>query len=127
MLSAHRRPGRVVPLSSGTVPDRRPAGCRKDQPLITMLHLRGELDLASVPDVVRLLADHRPGPGARLVVNLAGVSFADCAGLRPLLAAEEDARARGASMVLAGASRPVARALALLAAQAGEVRRPSAS
>jgi stage II sporulation protein AA (anti-sigma F factor antagonist) len=82
----------------------------------TLLRLQGELDLLSAPDLVELLHDHRPAPGTRLIVDLSGVTFADCAGLRPLVAAVSRGRRSGDAVVLTGASRPVARVLAALSA-----------
>lgn len=56
-----------------------PRGC--------LLLVHGELDLATAPGLERALQDALAGdPGRDLIVDLDGVTFMDCAGLRPLLA-----------------------------------------
>lgn len=79
-------------------------------PGAAVLVLRGELDVAAAPALrERLLA----APERGLVLDLAGTTFIDSSILQELLRARNDLRARGARLVLAGATRPVHRLLEL--------------
>jgi anti-anti-sigma factor len=71
----------------------------------------GELDLATAPGL-RWSLDHYPANSdAQLIVDMSGVTFIDCAGLRPLL---ETRNRWGDQMALRDPSRPVTRLLDLL-------------
>ena len=77
------------------------------------LRVEGELDIASAPELVtaleRLLAaDHRV-----LVLELADLSFLDCAGMRPIRSALCSLRCRGGSLVIRHPQPLVERALEL--------------
>ena len=56
-----------------------------------VIRLRGELDIATAPDLERVLVTARPR-GERVVLDLAGLRFMDSTGLRVLLRAQEAAR-----------------------------------
>ncbi|AXI78092.1 STAS domain-containing protein [Peterkaempfera bronchialis] len=61
--------------------------------------LRGELDLLTAPGADRLLAEAADShPGCDLLVDLREVTFADCAGLGPLVRAARRARERGGTV-----------------------------
>lgn len=71
---------------------------------------RGELDLAAVPELrTRLAAAHRDG--ARIVLDLRGVTFLDSAALSVVLAADRRLAASGGSLRLEHASPAVRRVL----------------
>ncbi|GGY20643.1 anti-sigma factor antagonist [Streptomyces minutiscleroticus] len=54
---------------------------------ITVLHVRGEIDLSTVARLRQALAVATAGPAPRLVVDLGGVGFMDSTGLNALLGA----------------------------------------
>jgi len=76
-----------------------------------VIRLAGELDLAAVPSLTRLLDEAAEVERVTVVVDLSQVTFIDCAGLGPLLAARDrlDGRFR-----LCNPSPPVLRLLSLL-------------
>jgi anti-sigma B factor antagonist len=53
----------------------------------------GELDLASAPELERVL-ERLAGEPSAIVLDLSGLTFADCAGLRPV----REALCRGATL-----------------------------
>lgn len=64
------------------------------------VELRGELDIASAPQLVEELEKaETSGPGL-VVVDLRGLSFMDSSGLRALVAADSRARETGRRLVL---------------------------
>jgi anti-sigma B factor antagonist len=73
----------------------------------------GEIDIASGPQ----LRDHLLGVihrhGTRLVLDLSGVTFIDCAGINVLLAARRRAMLEGGSLRVLRASQRVRKILAL--------------
>lgn len=76
--------------------------------------VRGELDIAGVARVARVLADVEGGPGRVTALDLREVVHLDSSGLRLLLDAEARARRQGRRfVVVAGADGAVARLLAL--------------
>jgi anti-sigma B factor antagonist len=77
---------------------------RPRDPDVHAIRLVGELDVAAVPALVSQLNEAADAPERTVLVDLAGVTFMDCAALRPLLDARErlDSRLR-----LQNASRPV--------------------
>ena len=83
-------------------------------PRAVRLALAGELDMAAAfriePEADRLLA--RPG-AARLVVDLAAVTFVDSAGLGALLAIRDRTAELGMEFAVVNASAPVRRMLEL--------------
>jgi len=77
------------------------------------LRVRGELDIASAPELAAALdralaADHRV-----LVLELADLSFLDCAGMHPIRSAFCALRCRGGSLVIRHPQPLVERALEL--------------
>lgn len=66
----------------------------------TVLVLRGEIDLASAPQLEQALTDAaRAGPPS-IVIDLAHLEFIDCAGLGALIHGQEDADSNGHSLTL---------------------------
>jgi anti-anti-sigma factor len=70
----------------------------------------GELDLLAVPGLESRLLEARRHGEDRVVIGLAEVTFIDCAALRTLIAAQEQARSAGGWLKLEGPS-PVVRRL----------------
>ena len=85
-------------------------------PGTAVVHLDGELDLATAPQLVEavdaLLAS-RP-PLQRLVVDLGGLAFVDVVGLDVLLRAQQRVAAGGGSVVVRRPSALVRRVVELL-------------
>ena len=73
-----------------------------EQPDAATLRLRGDIDLATADDVAaeggKLLADS--GPGTRLVLDLAEVSFLDSSGLSALVRLRRAADEQGSQILL---------------------------
>lgn len=65
---------------------------RPDGTLVTMT---GELDLATVPQAERVVAEAREDGARHLVLDLRGLSFVDSSGLRMFILFAERARAEG--------------------------------
>ena len=61
---------------------------------------RGDLDMATVPDVRRTLAGLLDRGQARLLVDLDGVGYIDSSGIGALIAAMKQARAAGGDVRL---------------------------
>jgi len=82
---------------------------------LTLLALRGELDVATAGALTEVL-DRAAGtmPGRSLLLDLAAVSFLDLRGCRPFGLAQTALAARGDRVVLAGARPAVLRVLHLL-------------
>jgi anti-anti-sigma factor len=59
-----------------------------------VLYAAGELDIDTAAGLRRTLADAGRDPDRDVVVDLSGVTFVDCAGLRPLLEARTRLRER---------------------------------
>jgi anti-sigma B factor antagonist len=64
-----------------------------------LLTLRGELDIATAPELETLL-DVRLGAGREVVVDLRGLDFMDSSGVRVLVAAHAQAGRAGTRMSL---------------------------
>ena len=62
---------------------------------VKVLHVTGELDLATAPRLCARLDATRAGRRPRLLVDLTGVDFCDSTGLRALLGAASEVRAHG--------------------------------
>jgi anti-anti-sigma factor len=65
----------------------------------------GEIDIASAPKLREELLSAVRRHGARLALDLGGVTFMDCAGINALLAASRHARLEGGWVRVARASR----------------------
>jgi anti-sigma B factor antagonist len=80
-------------------------------PAYVVVALSGELDIADAARVARGLS--AAAAGARIIVDLAGLTFIDCGGVQALVSAWEKARQAGGDLVLAAPQKRVARLLAL--------------
>ena len=73
--------------------------------------VRGEVDLATAPQLRDELLDHILGGSSLLRLDLQGVSFMDSSGLHVLIASQRRAALMGGGLVLARTSKPVDRRL----------------
>ncbi len=78
-----------------------------------VLHLAGEIDVATAPRLRDRLVALVTGGNPRLVVDLAGVSFIDSLGLGALVSGLKRARALDGDLRLVGATDHVAKVLAI--------------
>ena len=78
-----------------------------------LVAISGEIDFASGPQLRDQLLSVIRRNGARLTLDLSGVTFIDCAGINLLLAVRRRAQLEGGSMRVLGASPPVRRVIAL--------------
>jgi anti-anti-sigma factor len=82
----------------------------------TVIALRGELDLATPADVLLArLPALASAPDGSFALDLSGVTFLDCSGLRALLAVEHRIRRDGGDLCVSAVSPEVARVFELLA------------
>ncbi len=80
----------------------------------TRIAVRGELDIATAPELERELCDRLADPGCReIVLDLAAATFIDSSGLRVLLVASRAAEAAGGILRVLPGSGPVLRAIEL--------------
>ena len=74
-------------LAEGCVPEQAGPGCL--QAVFTSppptLHLAGDIDEATFPDLTEILARAAAAGGPRIHVDLAGVGYCDVAGLRAMI------------------------------------------
>ncbi|HEY8291970.1 MAG TPA: STAS domain-containing protein [Thermomicrobiales bacterium] len=78
-----------------------------------VVHLAGQLDALSAPDVRAALASAVAGGHARLVVDLAQVGFVDSSGLSSLISGLKAARIAGGDLRIAQPSTQVSAVLTL--------------
>lgn len=78
----------------------------------TIVTLRGELDVCTAADSVRTLTAHAAS-GARIIVNLAELTFIDCGSLRGLISVRAQAQQAGGDLALADPQPIVLRILLL--------------
>ena len=83
----------------------------------TIVAVRGEVDVCTEAPLQRALLRIIRERSARLMLDLSGVAFMDCAGLRALLATRRRAELRGGSMRLIATSAAVRRIIELTGAQ----------
>ena len=83
-------------------------------PGCTFIALRGELDLASAPNLAEVVDRSLRQADGMVVFDLASLSFVDLAGTRSLVDAVTRARSTGRMAITLGPSRPVERVLRLL-------------
>jgi stage II sporulation protein AA (anti-sigma F factor antagonist) len=76
-----------------------------------VLVVSGELDMATAGELSTRLERAIAGHASVVVVDTSAVSFVDCSGLRPLLAAEERLGRHGRQLRLVSPSAPVLRLL----------------
>ena len=79
----------------------------------TVIVVKGELDLATAPELRDRINAVDDGGAARLAVDLTGVTFMDSSSLGVLVAALKHARERGGDLALVGVSGSPARVLSL--------------
>jgi len=91
------------------------ASCAVDGNTVT---LRGELDLATLPDLeAALTLALAPSSASDLLVDLSGATFVDLVSLGAFLAARNEAEAAGRRLRLRGVSPRLERVLGLFAAE----------
>ena len=78
--------------------------------------VHGEIDLAGADILVQRVIALADPVAASVALDLTGVDFIDCTGLRALIEIDEHLRAHGGSMHISAASRPVNRFFMLLGA-----------
>ena len=83
----------------------------------TIVAISGEVDVCTEAPLQQALLRIIRERSARLMLDLSGVSFMDCAGLRALLATRRRAELRGGCMRLIAASAAVRRIIELTGAQ----------
>jgi anti-sigma B factor antagonist len=83
----------------------------------SVLQIAGELDLSTAGRVADLITEALRSGSTHLVVDVAGVTFMDCAALRVLLRARRASLARGGQLTLAAVPRSVRALLALTGAE----------
>ena len=79
----------------------------------TVVEVDGELDLASSPQLERILEEEWGNGADEIVLDLAELRFMDMAGLRLLLRATQRAGERGTELVLTNVRRPIRRVFTL--------------
>jgi anti-anti-sigma factor len=66
----------------------------------TVVEFHGEIDIAAAVEIIPPLDRVTARPGARVVIDLSGVDFFDCSGLRLLYRARARIRAGGGELCL---------------------------
>jgi anti-anti-sigma factor len=90
---------------------------RRDGELPTVA-VGGEIDLCSGRRLLEYTFNVMREQGPRLAVDLAGVTFMDCGGVRMLLAIQSRARILGGQLSVVSASAPVRRVLEIIGMEA---------
>ena len=67
---------------------------------VRLLRLMGELDMAGVDQLERLLTPDQTAEGATFVIDMRGLSFIDSSGLRALIMADERVRDEGGRFIV---------------------------
>ncbi len=80
---------------------------------ISVVHLGGRLDIASAAEAKRLFAETVQGGVARLIVDLAGITFIDSSGLSALVSGLRSCRQAGGDLRIAAAGEQPTAVLAL--------------
>ncbi len=83
----------------------------RHNPDLHVCRLAGEVDLLTVPTLVRVLDDLRDRDVPAVVVDLTGVTYCAAAGVRALLEATQAARVSGQRLAVVIASLTIARVL----------------
>jgi anti-anti-sigma factor len=86
-------------------------------PRFPTVEVGGEIDVESGPDLRDRLLSIMHTRGARLALDLTGVTFIDCAGMSALLAARRPAQADGGWLGLIAVSRCVRRVIEITGLQ----------
>jgi anti-sigma B factor antagonist len=84
---------------------------RSGEPLVVIV--RGEVDLATSPQLESSVQDAFAGAPSSVILDLEGLAFIDSSGLRVLVSLSEEARSRGATLVLRNVPRHAQRVLEL--------------
>src|SRR3954453_1664721 len=87
------------------------------QPSVTTVTLHGELDLVTVDGLRRLLAKACANRPRKVLIDITDVPFVDVLSLSTILAAADQLRESGASLIVSGASRSVGRVFSVLNAE----------
>ncbi|MZD05232.1 anti-sigma factor antagonist [Streptomyces sp. SID5785] len=66
----------------------------------TVVRIRGEVDIATAPEIQHLLDRATGGDRPRVLLDLRAVDFMDCSGLRLLVRADRRTRERGGELRL---------------------------
>lgn len=85
----------------------------RSEPDRIVVHLKGELDLASSPIFERALEDPALADAPLVVLDLDDLKFVDSTGLRIILLAHESARGRGQEFAITQGSPQVQRLLSI--------------
>jgi anti-anti-sigma factor len=80
---------------------------------VVVLRLRGELDMAGAPDLLARVGELVGAGSARVLVDLAELSFCDSAGLNAFIRGDRIATRAGGWLRLTGAQGHVARVIEL--------------
>jgi anti-sigma B factor antagonist len=81
---------------------------------VAVISLSGELDIASAPQLEERIQALIDAGRARLIVDLAGLTFCDSTGIGTLVRANNECLSRGGHLRLAAPNRHVARILAVV-------------
>ncbi|HEX4812360.1 MAG TPA: STAS domain-containing protein [Nonomuraea sp.] len=95
------------------MPDTRLALRIADHHGVSVLHLDGELDLATQPSFIRACDRLLAHGQVKIVVDVSGLGFCDCTGLSALIAEQRQAEQNGGYLRLVGVHGPLARLLTL--------------
>jgi anti-sigma B factor antagonist len=81
---------------------------------VDTLHVAGELDIATAPELARAVDAGLDGRSGDFRLDLGGLTFVDSSGAQALLYAHNAVESRGRRLVLVAAQRPVRRALEVM-------------
>lgn len=76
---------------------------------VLVVSLGGQLDFLSAPELAPRLADLQAATRDAVIVDVSGVTFIDSTGLNALVAGAQSIQSREARVIVAGASKHVAR------------------
>ncbi len=85
----------------------------QDSAGVVVLRLQGELDMATVVDLRRAVAEELERKPSALALDLGELSFIDSSGIGSLVGASRFAKERGCTFTLRSPTRPVRKALHL--------------
>ena len=81
---------------------------------VTVIVLKGSIDAITSPKITEFIQAHIARGNIKLVADFSGVDYTSSAGLRVLLGAIKETRARGGDLRLTGIQPDVQKALAYL-------------
>jgi anti-anti-sigma factor len=79
-----------------------------------ILHVTGELDIATAPTLERALADHLDGQGGDFRLDLHSLTFVDSSGAKALMHAHNRVESLGRRLVIVRPTRAVRKVLDLM-------------